>query len=167
MGGEDSVRISARTIGCAPALLLGLACAGPARAAVPTPFTGSFSYTHPVPTPVPGTSLLLVVGTFEGRSNLGPFTGTGTFLFDVTTFSYTGDFRWDFTGGSLRGSLSGQDYPVETPDGYLTTIALTFTEGAGWFRGAFGLGAAGGADRFDPEGTSTVRAVFAGTLLSR
>ena len=156
-----------RKLGPTTALMLALAIASPAGAAAPVPVAGSFTYTHPVPIPVPGTTLLLVEGTFDGESNLGPFTGTGTFTFDMSTFSYTGDFRWDFDGGSLTGNVSGQDYPVETPDGYLTTMVLTFTGGTGRFRGAAGLGAAGGADNFDPEGTSTVKAVFAGTLLPR
>ena len=167
------MRDIARTLGTAFGLLLAPVFAGPAGAA--TPVVGSFTYSHPAPVPlpgrtllpVPGAAILLVQGTFKGDSNLGPFTGEGAFLFDTSSFSYTGEFRWDFAGGSLRGNVSGQDYPVETPDGYLTTMVLTFTGGTGWFRGAAGLGATGGTDHFDPEGTSAVRAVFTGTLLAR
>jgi hypothetical protein len=160
------MRHTARKLGLAPALLLAFTLPGNATAAGPAPIVGSFTYTHPVPVPVLGTPLLLVQGTFEGDSNLGPFTGTGTFTFNTVTFSYSGDFRWDFIGGSLKGQVSGQDYPVETPDGYLTTMGLTATGGTGRFRGVRGLVAAGGADNFDPAGTSKVQVVFTGTLLS-
>jgi hypothetical protein len=168
------MRYAARMLGLAPALLLVLASPGPAGAASPVPFTGSFTYTHPMPTPVPGatllpipgTLLLLVQGTFEGDSDLGPFVGEGTFLFDLSSYSYTGDFRWDFSGGTLKGTAYGQDYPAQTPQGYLTTMTLKVTGGTGCFRGATGIEVGGGTDNFDPMGTSEVEIRFIGTLLS-
>jgi hypothetical protein len=159
------MRHAARKLTLAPALLLALAMSSPVEGAHPVPFQGYWTYTHPVPTPIFGTSLLLVRGTFEGTSNLGPFTGEGTFYFDYVTFSYAGTVRWDFARGSLTADVSGQDYPVTTPEGYLTTMQSAFTGGTGQFRGVTGSGAAGGVDNFNPTGMSTVKMVFGGTLL--
>ena len=160
------MRRAARTLGWAAAILLACALPTPSVAANFVPIQGAWTFTHPAPAPESATSLL-VQGTFQGSSNLGPFTGQGTFHFDFTTGAYTGDIRWDFAWGSLTGTATGQDYPVPNFQGYLTTIRFTFAGGTGRFQGASGQATAGGIDNFNPTGTSRVDALFSGILSTR
>lgn len=132
-------------------------------AATPVVINGAFTFEHQPPA---GTTILLVEGAFQGESNPGDFTGPGTFLFSTVTFSYSGTFQWDFGGGNtIQGTLSGQDYPVTTPNGYPTTMTLNVSGGTGRFAGARGAILAQGLDDFNPQETSTVTAEFTGLLL--
>lgn len=159
-------KLAVRSASAAALLALSLVFALPApvQAADPVPITGNIVLTHPAPIPYPlNPSILLIQGTFSGQSSPGgSFIGFGVFAFDTNTFSYTGNFQWIYPGGSLYGTISGQDYFPATPEGYPTSMTLTFTGGTGLFSRYTGSVTAAGLDNFNPSptGTSTVTAKF-------